>query len=196
MSEIRVAALVGSLRDGSYTRPACRHALDAAAAYDAVETDLVDLGDVSLPVYDADADADDAGDATQLRARLRAADSIVLGSPVYHGSYSSPLKNALDYCGFDEFEDTTVGLLCVAGGSFPTTTLDHLRSVSRALDAWVVPHQVAIPRAHRRFEDGEIVDDDVRDRVEVLGRRMVEYASIEPDPRTIESTQNVGASDR
>jgi NAD(P)H-dependent FMN reductase len=194
MSEIRVAALVGSLRDGSYTRPACRHALDAAAAYDAVETDLVDLGDVSLPVYDAD--ADDAGDAAQLRARLRAADSIVLGSPVYHGSYSSPLKNALDYCGFDEFEDTTVGLLCVAGGSFPTTTLDHLRSVSRALDAWVVPHQVAIPRAHRRFEDGEIVDDDVRDRVEVLGRRMVEYASIEPDPRTIESTQNVGASDR
>jgi NAD(P)H-dependent FMN reductase len=194
MSEIRVAALVGSLRDGSYTRPACRHALDAAAAYDAVETDLVDLGDVSLPVYDAD--AADAGDAAQLRARLRAADSIVLGSPVYHGSYSSPLKNALDYCGFDEFEDTTVGLLCVAGGSFPTTTLDHLRSVSRALDAWVVPHQVAIPRAHRRFEDGEIVDDDVRDRVEVLGRRMVEYASIEPDPRTIESTQNVGASDR
>lgn len=194
MTEIRVAALVGSLRDGSYTRPACRRALDAAATFEAVETDLVDLRDVSLPVYDAD--ADDAGDAAELRTRLRAADSIVLGSPVYHGSYSSPLKNALDYCGFDEFEDTTVGLLCVAGGSFPTTTLDHLRSVSRALDAWVVPHQVAIPRAHRCFEDGTIVDDDVRDRVDVLGRRMVEYASIEPDPRTLESTQNVGANDR
>ncbi|MDR9429963.1 MAG: NAD(P)H-dependent oxidoreductase [Natronomonas sp.] len=194
MTEIRVAALVGSLRDGSYTRPACRHALDEAATYEAVETDLVDLRDVSLPVYDAD--DDEAGDAAELRARLRDADSIILGSPVYHGSYASALKNALDYCGFDEFEDTTVGLLCVAGGSFPTTTLDHLRAVSRALDAWVVPHQVAIPSAYRRFEAGEIVDEDVRDRVEVLGRRMVEYASIQPDPRTIESTQNVGANDR
>lgn len=194
MSELRVAAVVGSLRDGSYTRPACREALAAASDFDRVETDLVDLRTLSLPVYDAD--LDDAGNGPALRARLREADSIVLGTPVYHGSYSSPLKNALDYCGFDEFEDTTVGLLCVAGGSFPTTTLEHLRSVARALNAWVVPHQVAIPQARRSFESGELVDDDVRDRVRTLGRRMVEYATIEPDPRTIESTQNVGADDR
>ncbi|MFO7927501.1 MAG: NADPH-dependent FMN reductase [Halobacteriota archaeon] len=194
MAEIRVAALVGSLRDGSYTQPACRHALSVAAEFEAVETDLVDLRTLSLPIFDAD--VDDVADAAELRSRLRSADSIVLGSPVYHGSYSSALKNALDYCGFDEFEDTTVGLLCVAGGSFPTPTLDHLRSVSRALDAWVVPHQVAIPRARECFEAGEITDAGVRDRVEVLGRRMVEYARIEPDPRTFESTQNVGADGR
>lgn len=193
MSELRVAAVVGSLREGSYTRPACREALAAAAEFERVETDLVDLRTLSLPIYNAD--ADDAGDAPKLRARLREADSIVLGTPVYHGSYSSPLKNAIDYCGFDEFEDTTVGLMCVAGGSFPTTTLEHLRSVARALNAWVVPHQVAIPRAKNSFESGELVDDGVRDRIDTLGRRMVEYASIEPDPRTLESTQNVGADD-
>lgn len=194
MSELRVAAVVGSLRDGSYTRPACREALEAASEFERVETDLIDLRSLSLPVYDAD--LDDAGDATALRARLREADSIILGTPVYHGSYSSALKNAMDYCGFEEFEDTTVGLLCVAGGSFPTTTLEHLRSVARALNAWVVPHQVAIPRARNSFESGAITDEDVKNRVETLGRRMVEYANIEPDPRTIESTQNVGADDR
>ncbi|WP_299236654.1 NADPH-dependent FMN reductase [Natronomonas sp.] len=193
MDRTRVTAVVGSLRDGSYTRPACRRALDAAAAFDGVETDLVDLRELSLPVYDAD--AADAGDASVLKSRVRSADSVVLGSPVYHGSYAAPLKNALDYCGFDEFEKTTVGLLCVAGGSFPTTTLDHLRSVGRALDAWVLPHQVAIPRARTSFEDGEITDEEVANRVDTLGRRAVEYAAIEPDPETIESTQNVGAED-
>jgi NAD(P)H-dependent FMN reductase len=193
MSELRVAAVVGSLRDGSYTRPACRKVLAAATAFDDVETDCIDLRELSLPVFDADADG--AGDAAELRARIGAAGSVVLGTPVYHGSYSSALKNALDYCGFDEFEDTTVGVLCVAGGSFPTTTLEHLRSVARALNAWVVPHQVAIPAARDRFEDGEPVDGGTRDRLEVLGRRMVEYGRIEPDPRTIESTQNVGADD-
>ena len=193
MSELRVAAVVGSLREESYTRLACRHALAAAATFDGVETDLIDLRALSLPIYDAD--VDDAGSAPELRARLETADSIILGSPVYHGSYSSAIKNALDYCGFDEFEGTTVGLLCVAGGSFPTTTLEHLRSVSRALNAWVVPHQVAIPMARSCFESGEIIDEDVRDRVEILGRRMVEYGTIEPDPRTFESAQNVGADD-
>jgi NAD(P)H-dependent FMN reductase len=193
MTDLRVAAIVGSLREDSYTRLACEEALAAAGAFDRVETDCIDLRELDLPVYDAD--ADDAGDADSLRERVQAADSIIFGTPVYHASYSSALKNALDYCGFDEFEDTTVGLLCVAGGSFPTTTLDHLRSVSRSVNAWVLPHQVAIPRVSNAFEDDTLTDEDVRKRVDTLGRRMVEYANIDPDPRTIEAEQNVGADD-
>jgi NAD(P)H-dependent FMN reductase len=193
MSQLRVAAIVGSLRDGSYTEIASRETLAVAGDFDRVETDLIDLRSLELPVFDADADA--AGDAEVLRRRVRAADSVVLGSPVYHGSFSSPLKNALDYCGFDEFENTTVGLLCVAGGSFPTTTLDHLRSVCRALNAWVLPHQVAIPRARDSFVDGDLDDEAVAERVETLGNRVVEYATIDPDPPTLESASNVGADD-
>lgn len=193
MEDVRVAAIIGSLREESYTRQACERALAAANEFDGVETDPIDLREFDLPVFDAD--ADEPGDAADLTARVRQADSVILGTPVYHASFSSAIKNALDYCGFDEFENTTVGLLCVAGGSFPTTTLDHLRSVGRAVNAWVVPHQVAIPRVRNVFEDGKIVDEDVADRVDTLGRRMVEYASIEPDPRTIEASQNVGADD-
>ena len=191
MNDVRVAAIAGSLRDRSYTRLGCERALAAAGEYESVETDLVDLRSLELPVFDAN--DREAGDADELVRRIRAADSVVLGSPVYHGSYSSALKNALDYCGFDEFEETTVGLLCVAGGAFPTTTLDHLRSVARALNAWVLPHQVAVPRARNAFVDGEPVDDDLAERIDTLGRRLVEYANIEPDPPTVEAVQNVGA---
>ncbi|MFT4883925.1 MAG: NAD(P)H-dependent FMN reductase [Natronomonas sp.] len=193
MNDIRVAVIVGSLREESYTRLASKEALAAANDFDGVETDRIDLRGLDLPVFDAD--NGDGGDAEALRERVRAADAVILATPVYHASFSSALKNALDYCGFDEFENTTVGLLCVAGGSFPTTTLDQLRSVCRALNAWVVPHQVAIPRVRNVFEDGEVVDDDVRERIDTLGRRMVEYANIEPDPRTMEAKQNVGAED-
>ena len=193
MNDVHVTAVVGSLRAESYTRQSCRRALSAAESYEGVETDLLDLRELDLPVFDADDRG--AGDAADLRERVRAADAVLLGSPVYHGSYSSALKNALDYCGFDEFEETTVGLLCVAGGAFPTTTLDHLRSVARALNAWVLPHQVAVPRARNAFVDGEPVDDDLAERIDTLGRRLVEYANIEPDPRTVEAVQNVGAED-
>jgi len=105
------------------------------------------------------------------------------------------LKNALDYCGFDELEGKTVGLLAVAGGSFPITTLEHLRSVCRALNCWVLPHQAAIPNVHSAFENGEFVDAGTEKRVDTLGRRVVEYADIEPDPATFESNQNEGADD-
>jgi NAD(P)H-dependent FMN reductase len=192
MSRPHVAAVCGSLREGSYTRLALGHALDAAADAGAT-TDHIDLRTLDLPVYNGD--DNDAGDAADLRRRIREADSVILGSPMYHGSYSSALKNALDYCGFDEFENTTVGLLAVSGGSFTTPTLNHLRSVCRALNAWVLPHQAAIPQARTKFDDSEFVDRDVAERVATLGQRTVEYASIEPDPYTVESAENVGGDD-
>ncbi|PSP67855.1 FMN reductase, partial [Halobacteriales archaeon QS_1_69_70] len=61
MSEIRVAAIVGSLRADSNSRRACRRALTAAEAYEDVETDLLDLQEFRLPVFDAD--HREAGDA-------------------------------------------------------------------------------------------------------------------------------------
>jgi NAD(P)H-dependent FMN reductase len=187
-----VVAVCGSLRDGSYTRKALKHALDAAEDHGAT-VELVDLRAYDLPVFDPD--DDDLTEANRLQETVAAADSVLLGTPVYHGSYATPLKNALDYCGFDEFEDTTVGLLCVSGGSFPITALDHLRSVCRSLNAWVIPHQAALPKARTMFDGEEFVDEGAAERVATLGVRAVEYANIEPDPACLESRENVGADD-
>lgn len=174
-----IVALCGTQRDGSYTRHALERALAAARACGAT-TDLVDLSALSLPLFDPD--DGDAGDAAELRRRVGDADAILLGSPMYHGSYSSVLKTAVDYCGFDEFEGVTVGLLVVAGGGFPTPVLAHLRAVARELDAWVVPREVAIPNASAAFEGGELVDDALDERVATLGRQLVDYAGVDSYP--------------
>ena len=185
-----VVAICGSLRDGSHTRKALCHALEAAGDRGA-SVELVDLREYDLPVYDPD--DDELSDAHRLQETVAAADSVLLGTPVYHGSYATPLKNALDYCGFDEFDNTTVGLLCVSGGGFPITSLDHLRSVCRSLNAWVIPHQAALPKARTMFDGEEFVDEDAAERVATLGERAVQYANIEPDPACLESKENVGA---
>lgn len=182
-------AICGSLRDQSYTRVSLNRALGAAESAGGTAR-LIDLREYDLPTFDADREK--AGDAPELTRRVREADAILLGTPMYHGSYSGVLKNALDYCGFDEFEGKTVGLLAVAGGAFPVTALEHLRSVCRALNAWVLPHQVAVPRARVAIEGNAFVDEDLRERIDALGRRVIEYATIEPDPATFESGQNVG----
>ena len=174
-----VVALCGSRRDGSHTRTALETALAAARDRGATTT-LVDLDTYEVPVFDPE-DAD-AGDAPALREEVRSADGVLLGTPMYHGSFASPLKTALDYCGFDEFEDTTVGLLAVAGGGFPTPALEHLRMVARELDAWVLPQQVAIPNVSAHVADGALTDADLRDRVESLGTALVEYAGVADYP--------------
>jgi NAD(P)H-dependent FMN reductase len=174
-----VVALSGSQRDGSYTHRAVERTL-AAAERRGASTDLAAIGDLDLPLFDPD--RPDAGDAAALRRRVGRADAVLLGTPMYHGSYASPLKTALDYCGFDEFEGTTVGLLAVSGGGFPTPALEHLRSVARALDAWVLPRQVAVPDSHAAFEDGRLAEEDLVDRVEALGEDLVAYAGVESYP--------------
>ncbi|MEF8855851.1 MAG: NAD(P)H-dependent oxidoreductase [Haloplanus sp.] len=179
MKNPKVVAITGSQRDGSHTAAAVDIAL-AQARRSGAETDHVDLSGLDLPLFDPD--APDAGDAATLRQRVRAADAVLLATPMYHGSVASPLKTALDYCGFDEFEGTTVGLLAVAGGAFPTAALDHLRIIARALDAWVLPHQAAIPDSHATFADGELTDPDLRERIERLGENLVEYAGVAAYP--------------
>ncbi|MFW5903746.1 MAG: NADPH-dependent FMN reductase [Halolamina sp.] len=183
----RVVAIPGSLRDESTTRTALRHALAAAAA-EGARTDLLDLREYDLPAY-VPADRD-AGDAPELRREIREADAVILGSPIYHGTVASPLKTALDYCGFDEFEDTLVGIVVTAGGRFPTPAILHLRTIARWLRAWAHPTHVGIPDASEVIEGGEVVDDDYADRLETLGAEMVRYGAIRRLPELVEAVES------
>jgi NAD(P)H-dependent FMN reductase len=184
--DTQAVAVCGSLAADSVTRVALREALRAARSAGA-QTTFVDLREYDLPTFDAD--NQDAGDAPELRTELRNADAIVLGTPMYHGSFSSTLKTAVDYSGFDEFEDTTVGLLAVSGGSFPRTALEHLRSVVRALDAWPLPLDVAVPDSHEQVVDGTLVDESLQERVNRLGSELVKYAGVAQYPATTHTTQ-------
>lgn len=176
----KVVAVSGSRREGSYTRAALQHAIDGAEE-EGAETDVIDLGAVDLPLYHPD--EDEQGDSEVLCRIVREADGVVVGSPVYHGSYSSTFKNFHDYCSFDEFEETAVGLLATAGGGSYGSTLEHLRSTIRGVHGWIVPHQVGIRSAYEKFDDGVLVEEGLRKRTEKLGRQVTRHARhLEADP--------------
>ncbi|WP_121744161.1 NADPH-dependent FMN reductase [Natronorubrum halophilum] len=187
-----IVAVSGSLRETSYTRTALQYVLRAAADAGA-ETTLLDLREHEIPVYDPD--VGERGDVEDAMQRVRESDAVALGTPVYHGSYSGVLKNFHDYCGFDEYEDTTVGLLATAGGGSYGSTLDHLRITVRGVHGWVLPHQVGVRNASKKFEadpdaiDGRrFRDPGLQERVEKLGRNLAEYAFIEPSVTSARST--------
>ncbi|CQH62213.1 homolog to NAD(P)H dehydrogenase (quinone) [Halobacterium hubeiense] len=170
-----VVGVTGSQRATSYTRQAIEHALDAAERAGA-DTDHIDLGTADLPLYDPDRDLADAGDAEALLERVCAADAVVVGSPNYHSSYSSTFRNFHDYCGFDEYTDTPVGLVVVAGGGTIASPLDHLRVTMRGVHADVVAEQVGVRNASRYFEGGALTDDDLAQRLDDLASAVVDAA--------------------
>lgn len=186
-----IDALDGSQRDGSHTRNALKLALSPADLSGA-KPEFVDLTALESPVFDPD--RNDASDAEYLRRRVEDSDEVWSGMPMYHRSYSSPLKTAPDYCGFDEFEGTTMSLLLVSGGGFPALALEHLRSVSRTLDAWHLPYQLAIPNADKAFEAGQLVNESLGERVEKLGTDLVHFAGVETSPEAT-STNTVSMAD-
>jgi len=187
-TEPRVVALCGSLRDESRTRIALRDAL-AAARKAGATTELVDLRSHELPgPYAVDSGVPDADD---LRRTVTTADSVLLGTPNYHGSYSGALNDALDHCGRDEFAGTTVGLLEAAAGSYPGSAPCHLWTVSRTLGAWTLPTEVGIPDSHSTVTGDGIVEAALSERTRRLGRELVEYAGVARYPEAVDGSAPV-----
>lgn len=179
-----IALVCGSQRPGSVTRTTLTH-IGAGVRDAGGEIDLIELADADLPTYSPA--AHDAGDAEKLRQRLQDADGVVLGTPVYHGSFSGVLKNAIDYCGFEEFEGKPVALAAVAGGPFPLPALGALRQVSHTLNAWTVPRSVAVPHSEEAVANGELAAESLRTRAEGVGRLVTAAAGSLPSASDMRS---------
>ncbi|HXI85362.1 MAG TPA: NADPH-dependent FMN reductase [Verrucomicrobiae bacterium] len=204
-SKVRVAGICGSLRRESYTRMALKVALGGAEEAGA-EVQLIDLRDYQLVFCDGGDHGDNLPkDVTRLRDEVKHAQGILLGTPEYHGGYSGVLKNALDLMGFDEFEGKMIGLVGVSGGNLGAFgALSALRSVGRALHAWVVPEQAAVANADEVFDDeGKCKDEAIERRLKAVGRQVAKFASLHNSEQAREflqfweaAAENPGGGDR
>jgi NAD(P)H-dependent FMN reductase len=168
----RIIAICGSLRVGSHTRKALEVAI-AAVRKVGGEVEVVDLRESRLPPFD-DGPSRETPEALRFTEQVKAADGLLIATPVYHDSYSGPLKNALDYL-YKELLDKVAALVAVGGGRVGQgQALEHLRAVFRETGAWVLPRQVAIPQSGEAFdEQGQLRDPEIARRLEALGMELV-----------------------
>ena len=203
--KVRVVGICGSLRKKSYTRMALQVALRGAEGAGA-EAQLIDLRDYQLVFCDGGDRGDELPkDVVRLCDDVRRAQGILLATPEYHGGYSGVLKNALDLMGFDEFEGKMIGLVGVSGGNMGAFgALSALRSVGRALHAWVVPEQAAIANVDEVFDDkGVCKNEAIERRLKAVGRQVAKFASLHNSDQAREflqfweaAAENPGGVDR
>lgn len=177
---VRVVAIGGSLREGSFSRQTAVIALEGAHQVGA-ETEFIDLRDYALTFCcGKQSDEEVRPDVLRLREKVRNAQGVILATPEYHGSVSGVLKNALDLMGWTEFEGKMIGLVGVSGGSMGALkALDDLRTIGRSLHAWVVPEQAGVPRAGDAFDEaGRLKDERLAERVREVGRQVGRFARL------------------
>lgn len=181
---IRVVGVGGTLREGSASLGALRRAL-AAAAEAGAETELLDLRELDLPMFEPGRSLDEYGPGVwRLVEALRGADGVLISTAAYHGTLAGVTKNALDFAQFlsggehPYFDGKVVGLISTAGGEQAgANTTGALVDVVHALRGVVAPLMVSISKAWQRADgSGEITDELYGRRLDSLGELVVELA--------------------
>ena len=88
---VKIVGIVGSLRIDSYSALALQQATNRAKALGA-EVEILDLKEMKLPFCDGGSEYPQYPDVETLRAKVKAADGLILATPEYHGSVSGVLK--------------------------------------------------------------------------------------------------------
>jgi len=172
-SPLHVLAVVGSLNRTSSTRTVVTEVAEQLKAAGAV-VDVLDLLDEPLPLFNPDS-AHQAEGFAALQARVQLADVYVLGTPDYHGSISSAMKNFLDHF-WREFAGKLFATI-VASHEKGLTVTDQLRTVARQCYAWSLPYAASFADKVD-VNGGQIVSDSLRQRIEMLARDARIYGQI------------------
>jgi FMN reductase len=169
----RILAVTGSLQQQSVTRVVILH-LAKRLEESGCAVDLLDLKEEPLPLYNPDTAHLQPG-FEPLRARLNAADVFVLGSPDYHGSIGSALKNFLDHF-WHEFAGKLF-VTVVASHEKGLTVTDQLRTVARQCYAWTLPYGLSVAEKVD-VKDGQVASESLKQRLEMAVRDARVYGAL------------------
>ena len=170
---LNVLAVIGSLNKNSVTRVVVHHVATDLAQHGCT-VDLLDLLTEPLALYNPDL-AHGSSEYLQLQARVHRADAFVLGTPDYHGSISSALKNFLDHF-WQEFTGKLFATI-VASHEKGLTVTDQLRTVARQCYAWSLPHGVSFVE-REDVHEGKVASEPLQRRLAMFVRDVRVYGRL------------------
>lgn len=142
MRNISILAVCGSLRAGSLNRAALGAAVRLAPA--GMTISLYE-GIGALPLFNPDLDQAGGAQVDDWRARLDAADAVLIGSPEYAHGITGVMKNALDWAvSMETFPGKLVALINTSPRA--SHAQDSLREILHTMSARIVaPASISLP---------------------------------------------------
>ena len=182
---MRILAVSGSLREGSFNTSLLRAAAEAAP--EAVELELWE-GLEKLPLYDEDLETGTVpGAVRRLRQDWGAADAILFATPEYNGSVPGGLKNAVDWASRPKLEavlrNKPVAVVGASTGRFGALWAQQdLKRILGTAGARVVGTEIPVARAHERFDRrGRLLDGELLEQLRLHLTTLAAEASVVPE---------------
>jgi chromate reductase len=183
---MRILALSGSLRAGSYNTALARAARELAP--EGVEIDVCDLL-ARLPLYDEDLDqagVDEPEAVAELPRKVEEADALLLVTPEHNGSVSSVLKNAIDWVSARRrgswLGNKTVAVAGASTGRYGAIWAQQdLRRILGIAGARVIAGELPVAVAQEVFDEhGRLRDPLVAQRLRAHVEALASEAAAEP----------------
>ena len=187
----KLLIFAGSTRQNSFNRKLAHVAADMARARGAEVTQL-ELGDLDIPMYNADLEARGTPpDVMRLKQLMFEHPAWIICSPEYNGSYTALLKNTIDWAsspvksdpawvdGFKSFTGKVVGMLSASPGALGgLRSQSHLAPLLLNAGCWVAPQVFALSHASDAFDaEGKLIHDAHTERVQAVIEQVLSAAA-------------------
>jgi FMN reductase len=183
-----MATIVGIL--GSVTPPgrslkALEFAMRAALQHEpTLEARTFNLADFKISFADGRPPGQFGDDTAKIVDEIASAESVILASPVYRGSFSGVLKNLLDNVPVEALRSKPCGIIAVGATHHHYLGVDwHLRDVLAWFGALVAPTSVYL--SSEDFPGGEPSDEARHELSELTATVLRLRAAVPPASRSL-----------
>ena len=143
-----IPVILGTPRQGRQSEYAAKFVVEQVTKLDRVETELIDVAKLPIPVNDAGEAIKDP----QFSATVERADGLVIVAPEYNHGYPGLLKHVLD-TNLKEYIHKAVGICGVSAGPFGgTRMIQNLIPVMRELGLVTIFYDVNFSNVQKIFD--------------------------------------------
>jgi chromate reductase len=173
---VKILGFAGSLRKGSYNKALLRAAAEVVP--EGAELETFDLN--GIPPFNEDLENEPTAKVKDFKARIKAADALLIVTPEYNYSVPGVLKNAIDSAsrpyGDNAFAGKPVGIMGASVGMLGTARAQyHLRQSCVFLNMHPLNQpEVMVASAQDKIDpSGHVTDEETKKRIEALLAALV-----------------------
>jgi chromate reductase len=174
--KISILGFAGSLRKGSYNKSLLRAALEMVPAE--AELEIFDLE--GIPPFNQDLENQPPEKVKEFKAKIRAADAILIATHEYNYSIPGLLKNAIDNAsrpyGDNAFDGKPAAMMGASIGMLGTARAQyHLRQSLVFLNMYPLNQpEVMVPFTQEKIDqNGQVTDQKTREKIKELLEALV-----------------------
>jgi NAD(P)H-dependent FMN reductase len=173
---LSIPVVLGSVRDGRQSERPALLLVERLLAL-GCEAPLVDLRDLDLPIYGQHPDADERDAVRSFQATIAASDAAIILTPEYNHSFTSAVKNAIDFL-HSELRRKPVAVCGLSGGGLGgARAVEQLKLVLIELHAVPIRDSVYFSDARGLFDDqGVLSRPEYVGRIDDLVGELIWYA--------------------